>query len=108
MPNIDSILHVSLNHYLVLSALLFSLGALGLLLRKNVLVILMSLELMLNAVNISFVAFSSYLKNTDGKIMVFFIMTIAAAEAGVGLALAVNVFKNFREVNIRFFEHMKG
>ncbi len=108
MPSLDSVLHVSLNHYLVLSAILFSLGALGLLMRKNIIVILMSLELMLNAVNISFVAFSSYLKNADGKVMVFFIMTIAAAEAGVGLALAVNIFKNFRELNIRFFEHMKG
>ncbi len=68
----------------------------------------MSIELMLNAVNISFVAFSRYAENVNGQVMVFFVMTIAAAEAAVGLALAVTVFKKFREVNIRFFEHLKG
>ena len=68
----------------------------------------MSIELMLNAVNISFVAFSRYSDNVNGQVMVFFVMTIAAAEAAVGLALAVTVFKKFREVNIRFFEHLKG
>lgn len=108
MPNTETLVEVGLNHYLVLSAALFTIGALGVMLRKNMIVILMSIELMLNAVNISFVAFSSFLENSDGKIMVFFVMTIAAAEAAVGLALAVNIFKNFREVNIRFFEHLRG
>lgn len=108
MINISNLVPIGLSHYLVVAAILFVIGALGVLMRKNVIVILMSIELMLNAVNISFVAFSSYLGNLDGKIMVLFVMTIAAAEAGVGLALAVNVFKNFKEVNIRFFEHMKG
>lgn len=108
MLNIEAFAHVGLSHYLIVAALLFSIGTIGVLLRKNMLVILMSIELMLNAVNISFVAFSSYLGNLDGKVIVFFVMTIAAAEAGVGLALAVNIFKNFKEVNIRFFEHMKG
>lgn len=102
------LLKVGLNHYLYLSALLFTLGMLGVLLRRNVIVILMSIELMLNAVNISFIAFSRYAQNLDGQILVFFVMTIAAAEAAVGLALAVTVFKKFREVNIRFFEHLKG
>ncbi len=103
----SSLSTVGLSHYLILSVILFTLGAIGLLLRKNMIVILMSIELMLNAVNVSFVAFSRYLDNLDGQIMVFFVMTIAAAEAAVGLALAVHIFKNFKEVNIRFFEHMK-
>lgn len=101
-------LKVGLDHYLYLSAILFVFGMLGVLLRRNVIVILMSIELMLNAVNISFVAFSRYAEDVNGQIMVFFVMTIAAAEAAVGLALAVTVFKKFREVNIRFFEHLKG
>ncbi len=108
MQSTEALVSVGLNHYLVLSALLFTIGSLGVLLRKNMIVILMSIELMLNAVNISFVAFATYLDNLDGKIMVLFVMTIAAAEAAVGLALAVNIFKNFREVNIRFFEHLRG
>ena len=110
MPISDSLLHVGLSHYLVLSAILFSLGLLGVLLRRNVIVILMSIELMLNAVNITFVAFSRYSQNQnmDGQAMVFFVMTIAAAEAAVGLALATTIFKKFREVNIRYFEHLKG
>ncbi|MCM2281161.1 MAG: NADH-quinone oxidoreductase subunit NuoK [Bdellovibrionaceae bacterium] len=104
----EALLKVSLNHYLVLSAILFTLGMLGVLLRKNVIVILMSIELMLNAVNITFIAFSRYSGNIDGQVMVFFVMTIAAAEAAVGLALAVLIFKRFKEVNIRYFEHLRG
>ncbi len=99
---------VGLNHYLVLSAIIFSLGMAGVLLRRNLIVLLMSIELMLNAVNISFVAFSNFTGKLDGQVMVFFVMTIAAAEAAVGLALAVSIFKRFKEVNIRFFEHLKG
>ncbi len=99
---------ISLNHYLALSAILFSLGMAGVLLRRNLIVLLMSVELMLNAVNISFVAFAKYTGKIDGQVMVFFVMTIAAAEAAVGLALAVSIFKRFKEVNIRFFEHLKG
>lgn len=99
---------IGLNHYLILSAILFCFGMAGVLLRRNAIVILMSIELMLNAVNLSFVAFSKYLVKPEGQIMVFFVMTIAAAEAAVGLALAVSIFKRFKEVNIRFFEHLKG
>lgn len=106
----DLLLKVGLNHYLFVSAMLFALGMLGVLLRKNIIVILMSIELMLNAVNVSFVAFNHYLHpdQLNGQIMVFFVMTIAAAEAAIGLALAVTVFKKFKQVNIRFFEHLKG
>ncbi len=106
--NSDIINNIGLSHYLVLSALLFVMGMAGVLLRRNIIVLLMSIELMLNSVNLTFIAFSKYLGLIDGHIMVFFVMTIAAAEAGVGLALAVSIFKRFNEVNIRFFEHLKG
>ncbi len=106
--NSDFINNIGLTHYLVLAALLFVMGMAGVLLRRNIIVLLMSVELMLNAVNLTFVAFSKYLGLIDGHIMVFFVMTIAAAEAAVGLALAVTIFKRFNEVNIRFFEHLKG
>ncbi len=99
---------VGMNHYLVISAILFSIGMCTVLLRKNIIVMLMGIELMLNAVNLTFIAFSHYSANLSGQILVFFVMTIAAAEAGVGLALATAVFKRYKEVNIRFFEHLKG
>ena len=108
MPETNILTTVGLNHYLVLSAIIFSLGMAGVLLRRNLIVLLMSIELMLNAVNLSFVAFSNFTGKVDGQVMVFFVMTIAAAEAAVGLALAVSIFKRFKEVNIRFFEHLKG
>jgi NADH-quinone oxidoreductase subunit K len=108
MPTIETALKVGLNHYLYLSAILFTLGMIGVLMRRNVIIILMSIELMLNSVNITFIAFSRYLENLNGHVMVFFVMTIAAAEAAVGLALAVTIFKKFREVNIRYFERLKG
>jgi len=108
MPNIEMFTDIGLNHYLIVAALLFVMGMAGVLLRRNVIVILMSIELMLNAVNLTFIAFSKFSNNVDGQIMVFFIMTIAAAEAAVGLSIAVTIFKRFKEVNIRFFEHLKG
>ncbi len=112
MPDVvavDSVIRVGLSHYLALSALLFSLGMFGVLMRRNVITMLMSVELMLNAVNLTFVAFSRYSNNNlDGQAMVFFVMTVAAAEAAVGLALATTIFKKFKEVNIRYFEHLKG
>ncbi len=108
MTDTNVFMQIGLEHYLVLSAVLFSMGMAGVLLRRNLIVLLMSIELMLNAVNISFVAFSKYNANVEGQVMVFFVMTIAAAEAAVGLALAVSIFKRFKEVNIRFFEHLKG
>ncbi len=106
--NTEIFSNIGLTHYLVLAALLFVTGMAGVLLRRNVIVLLMSIELMLNSVNLTFVAFSKFLGILDGHIMVFFVMTIAAAEAAVGLALAVSIFKRFNEVNIRFFEHLKG
>jgi len=106
--NTSFINDIGLTHYLVLAAILFVIGMAGVLLRRNIIVLLMSIELMLNSVNLTFIAFSKYLGHLDGHIMVFFVMTIAAAEAAVGLALAVSIFKRFNEVNIRFFEHLKG
>ncbi|HRK06353.1 MAG TPA: NADH-quinone oxidoreductase subunit NuoK [Pseudobdellovibrionaceae bacterium] len=107
MP-MSNLVDVGLSHYLALSAALFAIGMLGVLMRRNVIVMMMSIELMLNAVNLTFVAFSRFRDNMDGQAMVFFVMTVAAAEAAVGLALAVTIFKRFREVNIRYFEHLKG
>lgn len=107
MP-IEMVLEAGPNHYLILSAMLFSCGLIGVLLRRNIIVMLMSIELMLNAVNLSFVTFSKFAGLLEAQVMVFFVMTIAAAEAAVGLALAVAIFKRFKEVNIRYFEHLKG
>lgn len=108
MISTDIFTNIGLNHYLVLAALLFVMGMAGVLLRRNLLVLLMSIELMLNSVNLTIIAFSKFLGLLEGHIMVFFVMTIAAAEAAVGLAIAVSIFKRFKEVNIRFFEHLKG
>ena len=108
MLALDGLKYVGLNHYLVLSGILFTMGMIAVMMRRNVIVILMGVELMLNAVNLSFVAFSHFRDNLHGQLMVFFVMTVAAAEAGVGLALAVTVYRRFREVNIRSFEQLKG
>ena len=108
MPPIEVLTQIGLHHYLGLSALLFSMGMIGVMMRKNIIVILMCVELMLNAVNLAFLSFSQFNANLGGHIMVFFVMTIAAAEAGVGLALAVLLYRKFNELNIRFFERLKG
>lgn len=102
------LVNIGMEHYLILSALLFVIGVAGVLFRKNVIVIMMSIELMLNAVNLSLITFSKYYSDANGQVMVFFVMTIAAAEAAVGLAIIVNIFKRYKEVNISFFEHLKG
>lgn len=99
---------VGLNHYLVLSAAMFSIGMMTVLLRRNLVVMLMGIELMLNAVNISFVAFSHFQGNMQGNVIVFFIMALAASEAAVGLALAVAIFRQFKQVNITEFEQLRG
>ena len=105
---LSNFLEVTLSHYLILSALIFVIGFLGVLLRKNALVVLMSIELMLNAVNLTFVAFSRFTNHLDGQVIVFFVMAIAAAEAAVGLAIAISVFKRLGGVHIRLFENLKG
>jgi NADH-quinone oxidoreductase subunit K len=90
---------VPINWYLMLAAVLFAIGAFGVLARRNVIVIFMSIELMLNAVNLVFVAFARQLHSMDGQVIVFFVMTVAAAEAAVGLAIIITVFRNRETVN---------
>ena len=91
---------VGLEHYLAVSALLFCLGALGVILRRNLIVMYMSLELMLNAANLALVAFSRYNNNLNGQVMVFFIITVAAAEVAVGLALIVALYRKRQTANV--------
>lgn len=85
---------VPLNYYLVLSAIIFAIGVTGVIIRRNIIVILMSIELMLNAVNLTFIAFSRSIGTMDGQVIVFFVMTVAAAEAVVGLAIIISVFRH--------------
>jgi NADH-quinone oxidoreductase subunit K len=99
--------HVPLSWYLILSAILFALGIAGFVYRKNVITVFMSIELMLNAVNLSFVAFSYHLHRIDGHIYSFFVMVVAAAEAAVGLAIILTVFKNRGTLQIDEVDSMK-
>ncbi|MBI4662806.1 MAG: NADH-quinone oxidoreductase subunit NuoK [Verrucomicrobia bacterium] len=96
-----------LEHYLVVSAILFCLGLLGVILRRNLLIIYMSLELMLNAANLAFVALSRFNNNLDGQIMVFFIITVAAAEVAVGLALIVALYRKRQTAHVEDLTLMK-
>ena len=104
MPQLTS---VPLSWYLILSAILFGLGIAGFLLRRNIITVFMSIELMLNAVNLSFITFSYKLRQVDGHIMSFFVMVVAAAEAAVGLAIILTVFKNRQTLEIDEVESMK-
>lgn len=97
----------NLNSYLLVSAVLFSIGTIGVLIRKNAIVIFMCIELMLNAVNLTFVALSRHLGNLDGQVFVFFIMTVAAAEAAVGLALMIAFFNNKESIDVEDVNLMK-
>ena len=100
---------ISLSHYLVLGAILFAIGIIGIFLnRKNVIILLMAIELMLLAVNMNFVAFSHYLQDISGQIFVFFILTVAAAEAAIGLAILVVLFRNLRTINVNDLDKLKG
>ena len=102
-------LEIGLSHYLGLAALLFTLGVFGMFLnRKNVIVILMSIELMLLAVNINFVAFSAYLDDLVGQVFTMFILTVAAAEAAIGLAILVVFFRNKGSIAVEDISEMKG
>jgi NADH-quinone oxidoreductase subunit K len=98
---------VTLNMYLVLSAVLFSIGTAGVFLRRNVITVLLSIEIMLNAVNVTFVAAGRYLGTVDGQIIVFFVMTVAAAEAAVGLALVIALFRHRETVSPDAFTSLK-
>jgi len=91
---------ITVTHYMVLSAILFSLGTFGVLTRKNAIVIFMCIELMLNSVNLTFIALSRHLGNMDGQVFVFFVMTVAAAEAAVGLALMISMYRNKESIEV--------
>jgi NADH-quinone oxidoreductase subunit K len=98
---------IPLSHYLVVSALLFAIGSAGVFLRKNLITILLSVEIMLNAVNLSFVAFGRFNGTVDGQIITFFVMTVAAAEAAVGLALVIALFRGRESLNPDAFTSLK-
>lgn len=98
---------VSVEHYMILSAILFSIGTFGVLTRKNAIVIFMCIELMLNAVNLSFIALSNHLGNMDGQVFVLFIMAVAAAEAAVGLALMITFYRNRDSIAVDDFNLLK-
>lgn len=99
---------VPLSWYLILSAILFALGCAGFLFRRNIITVFMCIELMLNAVNLSFIAFSYHLKKVDGHIFTFFVMVVAAAEAAVGLAIILTVFKNRATLEVDEVASMKN
>ena len=99
---------VPVNYYVVLSAILFTIGVIGVLSRRNALIIFMSIELMLNAANLAFVAFSSVIRSFAGQIFVFFVIAVAAAEVAVGLALIVEIFKSKRSIDVDQMSSLKG
>ena len=100
---------ITLGHYLTLGAILFALSVIGIFLnRKNLIVLLMAIELMLLAVNMNFVAFSHYLGDLNGQIFVFFILTVAAAESAIGLAILVQLFRNKSSINVGELNTLKG
>jgi NADH-quinone oxidoreductase subunit K len=101
-------MELALNWYLSLSAILFVIGVLGVLFRRNAIIVFLSVELMLNAVNLSLVAFSQFLGNIDGLVLALFVMSVAAAEAAVGLAIVIAIFRNSLTVNINEFNLFRG
>ncbi|MDQ3072287.1 MAG: NADH-quinone oxidoreductase subunit NuoK [Bacteroidota bacterium] len=108
MPEIANEIHaVPLNWYILLSTLLFCIGVIGVLMRRNVILIFMSIEIMLNSVNLLLAAFSAYSGNSDGQVFVFFIMVVAAAEIAVGLAILVMIYRNIRSTDINQLSRLK-
>jgi NADH-quinone oxidoreductase subunit K len=99
---------ITVTHYVVLSAILFTIGVVGVLIRRNAILIFMSVELMLNAANLAFVAFARHFDRLDGQIISFFVMTVAAAEVAVGLALIVTIFKTKHSIDVDEISSMKG
>jgi NADH-quinone oxidoreductase subunit K len=99
---------IGIQNYIILSALLFCIGAFGILYRKNAIVMFMSIEIMLNAVNLLLVAFSTYHQDAAGQVFVFFTMAVAAAEVAVGLAIVVSIFRNIGNIDIENLKNLKG
>lgn len=109
MENIPGIIRqVPLNYYVILSTMLFCIGVIGVLSRRNAIIILMCVELMLNAVNLLLAAFSSYYSDPSGQVFVFFIMAVAAAEVAVGLAILTMIYRNTGTIDINFLNKLKG
>jgi NADH-quinone oxidoreductase subunit K len=105
----EAALTITLPHYLVLGAILFAISVVGIFLnRKNVIILLMAIELNLLAVNMNFIAFSHYLQDVSGQVFVFFILTVAAAESAIGLAILVCLFRNLRTINVDDLDRLKG
>ena len=98
---------VSLEHYLILSAVIFAIGIVGVVIRRNLIVVLMSVELMLNAVNLTFIAFSRFRGSMDGQVVVFFVMAVAAAEAVIGLAIIISVFRHRQSLDPQEMQLLK-
>lgn len=108
MDSITSTIQVvPLNHYILLSAIIFTIGVIGVLIRRNAIIIFMSVELMLNAVNLLLTAFSAYSGDASGQVFVFFIMALAAAEVAVGLAIIVMVYRNTSSIDINILNRLK-
>jgi NADH-quinone oxidoreductase subunit K len=100
---------LTLTHYLVLASILFAISVFGIFLnRKNLIVLLMAIELMLLSVNMNFIAFSQFMGDTAGQLFVFFILTVAAAESAIGLAILVVLFRNLRTINVEDIDQLKG
>lgn len=104
----EVIKHVDISYYVYLSILLFSIGVTGVLLRRNAIILFMCIELMLNSVNLLFVAFSSYKGDANGQLFVFFIMVVAAAEVAVGLAILVMMYRNTKSVDVSLLDKLKN
>lgn len=108
MDNITTTIQaVPLNHYILLSAIIFTIGVIGVLVRRNAIIIFMSVELMLNAVNLLLTAFSAYSGDAAGQVFVFFIMALAAAEVAIGLAIIVMVYRNTSSIDINILNRLK-
>jgi len=108
MESLTNTIHsVSLNHYILLSAIIFSIGVMGVLIRRNAIIIFMSVELMLNSVNLLLTAFSVYHGDATGQVFVFFIMALAAAEVAVGLAIIVMIYRNTNSIDINVLNRLK-
>jgi NADH-quinone oxidoreductase subunit K len=103
----DTVKAVPLNHYIILSTIIFSIGVIGVLIRRNAIVIFMSVELMLNAVNLLLTAFSVYRGDASGQVFVFFIMALAAAEVAIGLAIIVMIYRNTNSVDVKVLNRLK-
>lgn len=99
---------VETGHYLILSSIVFTIGVIGVLTRRNVIIILMSIELMLNSVNLNLIAFSNHLQNLSGQVFAVFVITVAAAEAAVGLGIIIALFSNKETVNVDEINLLKG